>query len=147
MWNQQYPGETEIGQKLIITDRTVLLFHRWNNCRFPELWKFASWYTLTSQHRKQPTVYPWMASGQVLINLMGSLSLIRIKCTNCTSSCSDSSEIGYDNNYSWHHVDRFICKMCHLPSIDPHLRVCCGHILCNFCLDNAKKDSSYVNHH
>ena len=29
--------------------------------------------------------------------------------------------------------------ICQLPSIDPYLSVCCGHLFCKSCLENAKK--------
>ena len=28
-----------------------------------------------------------------------------------------------------------MCKICHLPSRDPHLTMCCGHIFCKSCLN------------
>ena len=41
--------------------------------------------------------------------------------------------------------DRYICKICHLPSRDPYLSVCCGHVFCKSCLDNVKKASAITN--
>jgi len=35
--------------------------------------------------------------------------------------------------------DRLVCKICHLPSRDSYLSVCCGHLFCKSCLDNVKK--------
>ena len=32
-----------------------------------------------------------------------------------------------------------MCKICHLPSRDPHLSICCGHSFCKSCLDSAKE--------
>ena len=32
-----------------------------------------------------------------------------------------------------------ICVICQLPSRDPHLSMCCGHIFCKSCFDQAKK--------
>ena len=36
-------------------------------------------------------------------------------------------------------LDIFVCKICHLPSREPHLSICCGHTFCKSCLDNAKE--------
>ena len=33
--------------------------------------------------------------------------------------------------------DRLLCKICHLPSRDPYLSVCCGHLFCRSCLENV----------
>ena len=41
--------------------------------------------------------------------------------------------------------DIFVCKICHLPSRDPHLTVCCGHVFCKPCLDGMKEAKSLVN--
>ena len=41
--------------------------------------------------------------------------------------------------------DRLICKICHLPSRDPYLSVCCGHVFCKSCLDNVKKAAAITN--
>ena len=32
--------------------------------------------------------------------------------------------------------DRLLCNICHLPSRDPYLSVCCGHLICRICLEN-----------
>ena len=34
--------------------------------------------------------------------------------------------------------DRVICKICHLPSREPYLSVCCGYIFCKCCMNNVK---------
>ena len=45
---------------------------------------------------------------------------------------------GYDNSFiTGPPVDRLVCKICHIPSRDPYLSVCCGHLFCKSCLDNA----------
>ena len=45
---------------------------------------------------------------------------------------------GYDNDFiDVPSVDRLVCKICHLPARDPYLSVCCGHLFCKSCLDNA----------
>ena len=41
--------------------------------------------------------------------------------------------------------DHFICKICHLPSRDPYLSVCCGYLFCKSCLDNVKKTAAITN--
>ena len=41
--------------------------------------------------------------------------------------------------------DRLLCKICHLPSTDPYLSICCGHIFCKSCLDNVKKATAINN--
>ena len=46
---------------------------------------------------------------------------------------------GYDYIFVKQPVDMFVCKICHLPSRDPHLSMCCGHTFCKSCLENAKK--------
>ena len=48
---------------------------------------------------------------------------------------------GYGFVHTLH--DRFICKICHLPSRDPYLSVCCGHLFCKSCLD--EKSSTDTN--
>ena len=45
---------------------------------------------------------------------------------------------GYDYQFVNKPLDMFLCKICHLPSRNPHLSLCCGHIFCKSCLDYAK---------
>ena len=46
---------------------------------------------------------------------------------------------GYDYSFVDTPHDRYICKICHLPSREPYLSECCGHVFCKACLDNVKK--------
>ena len=52
---------------------------------------------------------------------------------------------GYDYDFVDTPHDRFICKICHLPSRDPHLSECCGHLFCKTCLDNIHKAAAITN--
>ena len=52
---------------------------------------------------------------------------------------------GYDYSFVNKPHDRFICIMCHLPSRDPYLSVCCGHVFCKSCLDHIKKAPAITN--
>ena len=45
---------------------------------------------------------------------------------------------GHDYDFISTLPDRIICKICYLPSRDPYLSVCCGHIFCKSCLDSVK---------
>ena len=58
--------------------------------------------------------------------------------TSETATESSTSNIGgYEYNFiSGPPVDRLVCKICHLPSREPYLSVCCGHLFCKSCLDN-----------
>ena len=46
---------------------------------------------------------------------------------------------GHDYDFVKEPPDTTICVICQLPSRDPYLSVCCGHVFCKSCLDNAKK--------
>ena len=46
---------------------------------------------------------------------------------------------GYDYYFVDSIPDRVVCKICYLPSRDPYLTTCCGHVFCKSCLNNAKK--------
>ena len=52
---------------------------------------------------------------------------------------------GYDYDLVSQPPDRLVCKICRLPSRDPYLSVCCGHIFCKFCLDNVKRATAITN--
>ena len=52
---------------------------------------------------------------------------------------------GYDYDIVSKPPDRLICKICHLPSRDPYLSVCCGHVFCKSCLDTVKKATAITN--
>ena len=52
---------------------------------------------------------------------------------------------GYDHDLVNTPPDRLVCKICHLPSRDPYLSVCCGHVFCKSCLDNTKKSAAITN--
>ena len=45
---------------------------------------------------------------------------------------------GYDYQFVDTPPDRLICVICHLPSREPHMSECCGHVFCKSCLDRAK---------
>ena len=56
-----------------------------------------------------------------------------------------NSIAGYDYDPVDSLQDRLLCKICHLPSRDPYLSVCCGHLFCKSCLDNFKKAAAITN--
>ena len=45
---------------------------------------------------------------------------------------------GYDYHFVDPPPDTLVCKICHCPSKEPHLSVCCGHTFCKSCLTSAK---------
>ena len=45
---------------------------------------------------------------------------------------------GYDYDFVDTPVDHVICVICHLPSREPYMTECCGHVFCKSCLDRAK---------
>ena len=51
---------------------------------------------------------------------------------------SHSSDGGYDYQFVDTPLDRVVCVICCLPSRDPYMTECCGHVYCKSCLDNAK---------
>ena len=52
---------------------------------------------------------------------------------------SDSvAQAGYDFDFVDPLPDRLICKICYLPSYDPYLSVCCGHLFCKSCQENVR---------
>jgi len=42
---------------------------------------------------------------------------------------------GYEHQFVEVPPDMFICKICHHPSREPYLSICCGHTFCKSCLD------------
>ena len=45
---------------------------------------------------------------------------------------------GHDYDFIHTPPDRVVCKICHLPSRNPYLSVCCGHVFCKSCLDGVR---------
>jgi len=56
-----------------------------------------------------------------------------------------SSTGGFEYQFVIPPQDMFVCKICHLPSRDPHLTICCGHVFCKSCLDGMKEVEAVVN--
>ena len=52
---------------------------------------------------------------------------------------------GYDYSFVNTPPDELVCKICHHPSREPYLSVCCGHTFCKTCLDDAKRAVSVEN--
>ena len=50
-----------------------------------------------------------------------------------------NSRGGYDYSFVDIPPDELVCKICHCPSIEPYLSVCCGHTFCKSCLEDAKQ--------
>ena len=46
---------------------------------------------------------------------------------------------GYEYSFVNTPPDELVCKICHHPSREPHLSVCCGHTFCKTCLEDAKQ--------
>ena len=84
-------------------------------------------------------------------SLSGSSDSLRHISDNGTIYLSDDetsrkTEVGY-GGYDFEFVkgleddleDMFMCKICHLPSRNAQLSVCCGHTFCKSCLDELKR--------
>ncbi|XP_065901691.1 TNF receptor-associated factor 4-like [Dysidea avara] len=52
---------------------------------------------------------------------------------------TSSENGGYDYKFIDTPPDRLVCNICHLPSRDPYLTTCCGHVFCKSCLDDSEK--------
>ena len=50
---------------------------------------------------------------------------------------------GYDYHFVDTPSDMLLCKICHFPSREPHLSVCCGHTFCKSCLDGMKQVTTF----
>jgi len=46
---------------------------------------------------------------------------------------------GYEFNFSDTPSDHVVCSICHYPSREPYMTVCCGHNFCKSCLSNIEK--------
>ena len=57
------------------------------------------------------------------------------------SSTPDDVGGGYDYRFVNTPPDRVICVICNLPSRNPHLSECCGHVYCKSCIDKTKASS------
>ena len=57
------------------------------------------------------------------------------------ANCSERNEGGYDYEFVDTLPDTLVCKICHHPSREPYLSLCCGHTFCNSCLKNARKST------
>ena len=63
-----------------------------------------------------------------------SYALFAVDCSTADGSASNQiMKGGYDYQYVDPLPDRLVCKVCLLPSRDPHLSVCCGHTFCKDC--------------
>ena len=56
-----------------------------------------------------------------------------------------AEEGGYDYEFVDTPLDNLVCKICHYPSREPHLTVCCGHTFCKSCLENARSSTAISN--
>ena len=52
---------------------------------------------------------------------------------------------GYEYQFVMIPSDMLVCKICHCPSREPCLSVCCGHTFCKSCLDGAKRATTVSN--
>lgn len=84
-----------------------------------------------------PPAWPFESSDDEFIYIDG------------TGPPDESSEIKY-GGYEFEFVlamdgnleDIFMCKICHLPSRNAQLSVCCGHTFCKSCLDRMKHSTT-----
>ena len=67
-----------------------------------------------------------------------------IKSHDHRAAMAESSEGGYDYEFVDTPLDNLVCKICHHPSREPHLTVCCGHTFCKSCLENARSNACPV---
>ena len=60
-----------------------------------------------------------------------------------TKSVVDGANGGYDYHFvaSLPHGSDIVCKICHLPSRNPHLSSCCGHTFCKICTEIFKENA------
>ena len=68
---------------------------------------------------------------------------IQVEISSVTSP--DGNGGGYDCDFVQSPPDDLLCKICHLPTCDAILSVCCGHSFCKCCLDCYLK-SEVIDH-
>ena len=51
---------------------------------------------------------------------------------------------GYDYNYLYPPADTLICKICRLPSRNPHMTLCCGHVFCMSCVTRVESNTCCI---
>jgi len=61
-----------------------------------------------------------------------------------TDMATVSSPGGLEYQFVTPPQNMLLCKICHLPSRDPHLTICCGHVFCKSCLDGMKAIESVI---
>lgn len=50
---------------------------------------------------------------------------------------------GYEYDFVGTMPDRIVCKICQCPSRNPYLSVCCGHVFCKTCIDQAVQRAKF----
>ena len=68
-----------------------------------------------------------------------SLRDVRTKLDMAIAKSNSQSRGGYDYSFVDTPLDELVCKICHCPSREPYLSVCCGHTFCKTCLEDAKQ--------
>ena len=61
-----------------------------------------------------------------------------IKLLVTTAIATSNNTGGHEYDFVDTLPDRILCKICHLPSKEPYLTVCCGHLFCKSCLEKLK---------
>ena len=79
----------------------------------------------------------------MLINFERNILVASSVATICMMTTFSVDRGGYDYQFFDKPSDMLLCKICHLPSKEPHLSVCCGHTFCKSCLDGIKQTKSY----
>ena len=78
--------------------------------------------------------------------LFTSLILVNTIATpSATPNITPNDIGGYDYDLVDSLPHRLQCQICHLPSRDPYLSVCCGHLFCKSCLDGVKRSVAITN--